>query len=48
MHSGVVHPTVILIVPYIASTLTTGLGDYAWKSPFDTALATGHPIALTN
>ena len=36
------------MVPYISSTVTPGLGDFAWKSPFDTAPATGHPISLTN
>ena len=48
INSGVVHPIGILIVPYISSTVSTGLGDYAWKSPFDTAPATGQPISLTN
>ncbi len=28
--------------------MTTGLGDYAWRSPFDTAAPTGHPISLTD
>ena len=49
INSGIVHPTGILIVPYISSAeATTGLGDYAWRSPFDTAPSTGHPISLTN
>lgn len=48
INSGVVHPTGVLLIPYIASTVSTGLGDYAWRSPFDTAPATGHPISLTN
>jgi len=48
INSGIVHPTGILIVPYISSAVTTGLGDYAWRSPFDTAPSTGHPISLTN
>ena len=48
INSGIVHPIGILMVPYISSTVTPGLGDYAWKSPFDTAPATGHPISLTN
>ena len=48
INSGIVHPTGILLVPYISSTVSTGLGDYAWKSPFDTAPSTGHPISLTN
>ena len=29
INSGVVHPIGILIVPYISSTATTSLGDYA-------------------
>jgi hypothetical protein len=48
INSGIVHPTGILIVPYISSAVSTGLGDYAWRSPFDTAPSTGHPISLTN
>lgn len=48
INSGIVHPTGILLVPYISSTVSSGLGDYAWKSPFDTAPSTGHPISLTN
>ena len=48
INSGIVHPTGILLIPYISSTVATGLGDYAWKSPFDTAPSTGHPISLTN
>jgi hypothetical protein len=46
--SGVVHPTAILIIPYVASTATFSLGDFAWKSPFDTVPADGHPLSLTN
>lgn len=46
--SGVVHPTGILIVPYVASTATFSFGDYAWKSPFDTAPGDAHPLSLTN
>ena len=48
MSSGVVHPTAILIIPYVASTATFSLGDFAWKSPFDTVPADGHPLSLTN
>lgn len=47
INSGVIHPTGVLIVPFISSQ-QTGLGDFAWKSCFDTAPATGHPISLTN
>ncbi len=28
--------------------MSTGLGDCAWRSPFDTAPSTGRPISLTN
>jgi len=48
INSGIVHPTAILIVPYISSASANSLGDYAWKSPFDTAPATGHPCSLWN
>ena len=48
VNSGIVHPTAILIVPYISSQLTGAFSDYAWKSPFDTCPATGHPISLIN
>jgi hypothetical protein len=47
INSGVVHPVGILIVPYIASSVS-GFGDYQWKSPFDTCPATSAPISLTN
>ena len=46
--SGIVHPTGILIVPYVSSSQPFGLGDAAYKSPFDTFPADGHPISLTN
>ena len=48
INSGIVHPTGILIVPYISSQLSGAFGDYAWKSPFDTCPSTGHPISLIN
>ena len=48
INSGVTNPTGIYIVPYIASTTSLGLGDFAPRSPFDTAPSTGHPISLTN
>ena len=34
-------------MPFISSQ-QSGLGDFAWKSSFDTAPTTGHPISLTN
>lgn len=46
--SGIVHPTGILIVPYVSSQATFSLGDFAFKSPFDTVPADGHPLSLTN
>jgi hypothetical protein len=47
VNAGIVHPTGVLVVPYISSTVT-GLGDYQWKSPFDTAPFTSSPCSLTN
>lgn len=47
VNAGIVHPTGVLVCPYISST-AAGLGDFAWKSPFDTAPFTGHPCSLTN
>ena len=44
---GVVYPTGILIVPHVSSQASS-FGDFAWKSPFDTAPADGHPITLAN
>jgi hypothetical protein len=46
--SGIVHPTGILIVPYVSSTASFSFGDFATKSPFDTVPADGHPLSLTN
>ena len=46
--SGVVHPTGILIVPFVSSQASYSLGDFAWKSPFDSAPADGHPLSLTS
>ena len=48
INSGIVHPTGILVVPFISSQVSAGFGDYAWKSPFDTAPFTASPISLTN
>ena len=47
INSGVIHPVGILIIPYISSTVS-GLGDFQWKSPFDTCPATSSPISLVN
>jgi len=46
--SGIVHPTGILIVPYVSSQATFSFGDFAFKSPFDTVPSDGHPLSLTN
>jgi len=46
--SGIVHPTAVLIVPYVSSQASFSFGDFAYKSPFDTVPADGHPISLTN
>jgi hypothetical protein len=43
-----VHPTGILICPFIAAEANTGFGDFQWKSPFDTCPATMSPLSLTN
>jgi hypothetical protein len=50
VNSGIVHPTAVLICPFIAATIGTnsGLGDFQWKSPFDTCPATMSPLPLTN
>lgn len=46
--SGVVHPTAILIVPYISTAAGFSYGDFATKSPFDSVPGDSHPISLTN
>jgi len=50
VNSGIIHPTGILICPFIAATTGTnaGFGDYQWKSPFDTCPATLSPLSLIN
>ena len=48
INSGIVHPTGLLIVPFIGSQPAVGFGDSQWKSPFDTAPATTSPCSLTN
>ncbi len=47
INSDVVHPTGVLIVPFIASS-NTAFQDSQWKSPFDSCPATSAPISLTN
>ena len=46
--SGIVHPTAVLIVPYVSSQASFSFGDFAWKSPFDTVPGDAHPLSLTN
>ena len=46
--SGLVHPTAVIIVPFIGSQASYGFGDFAWKSPFDTVPGDFHPLSLTN
>jgi len=48
VNAGIVHPTGVLVIPYISSSVTAGFGDYQWKSPFDTCPATSSPLSLTN
>jgi hypothetical protein len=48
VNSGVVHPTAVLICPFIAAQSAVGFMDFQWKSPFDTCPATMSPLSLTN
>jgi hypothetical protein len=48
VNSGIIHPTAVLICPFIGSVASSGFGDYQWKSPFDTCPATLSPLSLTN
>jgi hypothetical protein len=43
-----VHPTAVLICPFIAAVSSSGFGDFQWNSPFDTCPATMSPLSLTN
>jgi len=43
-----VHPTAVLICPFIASVANTGFGDFQWKSPFDSCPSTLSALSLTN
>jgi hypothetical protein len=45
-----VHPTAVLICPFIAATTgaNSGFGDFHWKSPFDTCPGTLAPLSLIN
>jgi hypothetical protein len=51
--SGIVHPTTVLICPFIGAVARVHLEifngkDFQWKSPFDTCPATSSPLSLTN
>jgi hypothetical protein len=48
INSGIVHPTGVLIVPFIGSETGVGFGNSQWKSPFDTCPSTTSPCSLTN
>jgi hypothetical protein len=50
INSGIVHPTGVLISPFLAPVTGTngGLGDSPWKSPFDTCPCTTSAVSLTN
>jgi hypothetical protein len=46
INAGIVHPTGILLVPFLSNS--SAFGDVQWKSPFDSAPATSCPVPLTN
>ena len=50
INSGIVHPTGVLIVPFLAPVTGTsgGLGDSQWKLLFDTCPCTTSPVSLSN
>jgi hypothetical protein len=48
VNSGIVHPTAVLICPFIGAVANSGFGDFQWKSPFDTCPATSAPLSLIN
>jgi hypothetical protein len=48
VNSGIVHPTAVLICPFIGAVANSRFGDVQWKSPFDTCPATMSPLSLTN
>jgi hypothetical protein len=48
VNSGIVHPTAVLICPFIAAVASSGFGDSQWKSPFDTCPATMSPLSISN
>ena len=50
INSGIVHPTGVLIVPFLGAVTGTngGLGDSQWKSPFDTCPCTTSFVSLSS
>jgi hypothetical protein len=46
--SGIVHPTGILIIPYVSSQSPFSFGDFVWKYPFDPVPGYAHPLSPTN
>lgn len=48
VNAGIVHPTGVLVCPFISSSISAGFGDYQWKSPFDSCPSTTSPCSLTN
>jgi hypothetical protein len=47
INSGIVHPTGVLVVPFIGSVTGSGFGDIQRTSPFDTCPATTSPLPIT-
>ena len=48
VNSCIVHPTAVLICPFIGAVANSGFACSQWKSPFDTCPATMSPLSLTN
>jgi hypothetical protein len=48
VYSGIVHPTAVLIFPFIGAVASAAFEDFQWKSPFDTCPSTLSPLSLTN
>jgi hypothetical protein len=48
VNSGIVHPTAVLMCPFIGVTSITGFMDSQYKLPFDTCPATMSPLCLIN
>ena len=48
VNSGIVHPTAVLICPFIGAVANSGFAYSQWKSPFDTCPATLSALSLTN